>query len=439
MAKYSYQNDKGELVWKVYVNLRSKIDRTIREQQWLYDLESEKAADKAEKKLHRELTEKITKRENEGSLWGVVVGRWELVMRDLPANDEDKLEPDTIDDMVAMLNTYTKTWIERPSGLLMKVDGKDVLSAAKALGRSNSFLGKLKAAINSVYNWGVENRHIKGNDRSPVGDIKFKKGEDKLPEIFSIEEVRKFLVEARSLGHSWFYVWAVALLTGMRSGELHALSWSHVVMVSEEEAKRQALLPAEKRSYGLIRVHKNYNAKKKIVKPTKGNYWRTVPISGQLYTLLKEIKVAAGDREHVLPRFRDWDKGEQAKIIRAFCVGIGLPSVKFHTLRACFATHLLSNGVATATVMKVCGWKNLSTMQRYLRLAGIEERGATESLNVLSPVESTEPSGPQTTALELPVSANSEAVSLRVTTDSEAMEKAVCLVGLDLNQEIAVA
>jgi len=33
--------------------------------------------------------------------------------------------------------------------------------------------------------------------------------------------------------------------------------------------------------------------------------------------------------------------------------------------------------------MKVCGWKDLDTMGRYIRLAGIDELGATDSLKIL--------------------------------------------------------
>jgi len=33
--------------------------------------------------------------------------------------------------------------------------------------------------------------------------------------------------------------------------------------------------------------------------------------------------------------------------------------------------------------MKICGWKDLKTMQRYIRLAGIEVKGATDGLKLL--------------------------------------------------------
>ena len=82
-------------------------------------------------------------------------------------------------------------------------------------------------------------------------------------------------------------------------------------------------------------------------------------------------------------RFWEWDKGEQARVLRLFCVGNRLPSVKFHTLRACFATQLITTSIPPSIVMKICGWKDMKTMQRYIRFAGIDEAGATECLRFM--------------------------------------------------------
>ena len=57
--------------------------------------------------------------------------------------------------------------------------------------------------------------------------------------------------------------------------------------------------------------------------------------------------------------------------------------MRFHTLRACFATQLIATGVPATVVMKIAGWKDLKTMQRYVRLAGIDEAGATEGLSFI--------------------------------------------------------
>ncbi|NQZ02374.1 MAG: site-specific integrase, partial [Bdellovibrionales bacterium] len=83
------------------------------------------------------------------------------------------------------------------------------------------------------------------------------------------------------------------------------------------------------------------------------------------------------------PRFQSWKDGRQDEILRGFLEGYGLPSVRFHALRACFATQLIRDGVAPGVVMKICGWKDLKTMQRYIRLAGVEVRGATKNLRLL--------------------------------------------------------
>lgn len=85
----------------------------------------------------------------------------------------------------------------------------------------------------------------------------------------------------------------------------------------------------------------------------------------------------------VLPRFELWKDGKQAQVLKHFCKSIGLPEIKFHTLRACFATQLIGSGVEPVKVMKICGWKDLKTLAIYLRLAGVEEKGVTEGLRIL--------------------------------------------------------
>jgi hypothetical protein len=44
---------------------------------------------------------------------------------------------------------------------------------------------------------------------------------------------------------------------------------------------------------------------------------------------------------------------------------------------------LISTGIPATTVMKICGWKDFKTMQRYIRFAGIDEAGATEALRFI--------------------------------------------------------
>jgi len=48
---------------------------------------------------------------------------------------------------------------------------------------------------------------------------------------------------------------------------------------------------------------------------------------------------------------------------------------------------LIKDGVAPGIVMKMAGWKDLKTLQIYIRLAGIEVKGATNGLKLLPETE----------------------------------------------------
>lgn len=44
---------------------------------------------------------------------------------------------------------------------------------------------------------------------------------------------------------------------------------------------------------------------------------------------------------------------------------------------------ILSKGTPAAIVMKICGWRDLKTMEFYVRVAGVDEKGATDCLSLL--------------------------------------------------------
>jgi integrase len=89
----------------------------------------------------------------------------------------------------------------------------------------------------------------------------------------------------------------------------------------------------------------------------------------------------------VLPHLIEWTHGEQAKVLKEFCRAIGITNVKFHDLRATFITNMLSQGVALVKVMSIVGHKKMETTDIYLRLAGVDIRGATEALSYSVPVD----------------------------------------------------
>lgn len=384
MAIFQYVENEQTL-WRFYLNLRSNINPRIRLQRRGAGFKTKKQVEEAERKYLLQMSSEIARLESVGSTWGDVIDRWEMFYELYPSK---KYVLTTVRDHTALLRKWTTPWLKRVASELNRGDGRALLSQVEQLGKSGGFQKRLKNTINVIYQWGIDEGHISNAKFSPVYgiDVHFRK-QEALPEILTHEQVQQLLREAKDRRHPWYPVWAVTVLTGTRNGEVFGLRKEDIDLVDDETAKRQINLPPENRSFGLIRLTRAWNSRLKSYGPLKGRYWRNVPVSSELYWILRElIAQDFGSDEHgqyLLPRFPEWKDGDQAQVLRAFCKEISIPSVRFHTLRACFATHLISRGVPSATVMKICGWRELKTAERYIRLAGIDERGATEGLGFI--------------------------------------------------------
>jgi integrase len=363
MAIKEYQCN-GKTLFEVYVHVKSSTDATIRVQKRKRNIESYKDAARDEMRMIKEASTQLGVLETKGGTWERLIDLWyyDQVRNTVGSRYSSQF---TLTDYRNMLRRYTADWLKQRPAEISRGDGRRVIENLRSEGRSISYILKVKNTISLVFQWGDENRLLHSSV-SPVQGIKVDNKVEKFPEILSLSEIRRFLYEAKIRSHPWYPIWAMALLTGMRSGELYALEWSDV------DFEKQ-----------VVRVKKSFCKRTAGIKSTKAGYWRNVPISSELHSLLNQMLMDRAGGEYVLPRLVDWSRGEQAKHLRFFLEGLGLPSVRFHTLRACFATQLLSDGVEPIRVMKIGGWKDLKTMQVYLRMAGIEEAGATESLKFL--------------------------------------------------------
>lgn len=365
MAISKYVED-GKEYYRVYVNLRSKFTSGRRIQKTSSKHLSEAEARREEKKLLQKATLELNRLDNQGLLWQDIIHLWTLEIRQ---GRMGNITERSVDGYLSIIRKWTKHWAERPAVELNRADGRELILRMERDGLARAYQKKVKNIINQVFEWGVEFRYIQGgNVESPLRGLIVQKSEEKPPEILTLEEIKSFLRIAKQLDHQWYPVWAFAILTGMRSGELHALTWPQIDL--------------EK---GTILVDRSYDSNLKKAGPTKGRYWRTIPINSNLKQLIIEIKGKAvlSSSEFVLPRIRDWNNGDQASPLKNFLRSVKMRPVKFHTLRACFATQMLANGVSAPIVMKIGGWKKSATMDIYLRLAGVEVQGATECLGFI--------------------------------------------------------
>jgi integrase len=188
----------------------------------------------------------------------------------------------------------------------------------------------------------------------------------KVPEsektVLTALEVKTLLQEAKITDHRFYPIWVIALFTGMRSGELYAL--------------RRSDLDLENR---IIHVARSWSSKNGFTS-TKNQKTRVVPISDELGSFLREWKLKNGKTEFVLPHLTEWMRGDAAEVLRDFCKSLAITPIRFHDLRATFITNLLTRGESLARVMAIVGHSDIEPTNVYLRLAGVELKGATDKL-----------------------------------------------------------
>lgn len=146
----------------------------------------------------------------------------------------------------------------------------------------------------------------------------------------------------------------VALLTGMRRGELLGLKWEQV-------------------RNGFI-----------YLTETKGGKARQIPVNDRLAQIFRELR-----RENQLRSpyvFCDSQGRRFYEVKRSFasaCRRAGLEDFRFHDLRHTFASHLVMRGVSLKAVQELLGHADIKMTMRYAHLSQAHLKEAVAVLNSL--------------------------------------------------------
>ncbi|MEZ4813796.1 MAG: tyrosine-type recombinase/integrase [Bdellovibrionota bacterium] len=346
-------NVNGKDTFEVYINLRSPKGRF---QKRLRGFTSMRAASEAEFKLKAEILDQ----QNRPKVW-----LWQEWMEYYLEREKLQLRLSTIQNYAGQMTKWaTPVLNNMPLEMIRAEHIHEILFVQMSVRSPHSKLTMLKT-IKRVLALAIEEGVLQ---RNPCNGFKIRIPEAK-QSVLNAQEVDLLLREGAMNNHRFYPVWAMAVFTGMRSGELYALKWSDVFLEEEK-----------------IYVTKSWSSKTGIG-PTKSRRNRVVPISTSLKLLLSQLRLKSNGEDFVLPRIVDWDNGEQAKILRDFCKVIGITQVKFHDLRATFITQMLLKGVPLAQVMAIVGHAELKTTDRYVRVAGSDLRGATDKLQFSLPRE----------------------------------------------------
>lgn len=358
--------ESEKTTYRVRVFLRSKKPGIPPVQYQQSKIPSLDAAKKTEKLLVKKAHLELATRESRGASWEVLLESW----HDSMMNDSRFFivrQKQTQEELYNFIRAETHEWNRLCASALNSGDIRQVLDSYRARGKSWSRVKALKSGISAVLQWAIDTHRLPRDFRNPVIGISFGKNKtERTKTVLNLNQIREFLTAARDNKHPYQHVWEMAVLTGARSGELFALKWENVDLESR-----------------LINISTSFSSRINAIKSTKSGSWREIPINSDLERVLLELRPKTNASGFVLPRIRSWERGDAARELRKFLIGIGLPEIRFHDLRASFATTMLRNGTAPITVMKICGWQDLKTMQYYIRLGSLEVKGATDGLQLL--------------------------------------------------------
>jgi integrase len=347
MAIRTFTDENGKKTYEVYVN--GFDARGLRVQRKRAGIMTQQKAKTVEFELKRELAQK---REE------AVPYRWEEWFEMCVKRMKIEYKPSTVYNYTTQMTKWIHPhWKGKEIQTITKSQVFEVVfEKCKGIVSPNNRKTILKM-LKRLFQMAIEDGIL---DRNPCTGISVKAPEVE-QKVLTNKEVEIFLREAQVHNHRFYPHWLMALMTGMRSGELAALKWTDVDLESRT-----------------ISVSKQWSSTNGLG-PTKSGRTRIVPIAASLGAYLKERKMKSQD-DSVLPMYKEWENGEQARITREFCEAVNITPVKFHDLRATFITNLLARGESLAKVMSMVGHSQLKTTNGYLRKAGVDVQGGCDRL-----------------------------------------------------------
>lgn len=227
--------------------------------------------------------------------------------------------------------------------------------------------------ISGSLTWAVKMGLIKKN---PAENAELPKAKRRSFKVWSPVEIRQFLEAAKNRRH--FPIYYLALMTGMRQGEILGLKWEDVDLEN-----------------GVIHISRNWTMTDTVKQLAEGGKTegarRSIDISQSVIDVLKEHKNKQAKELQALGIDTDFvftnAKGEllHPTSIREFFQdaqkAAGVPVIRFHDLRHTHASILLQKGVHPKIVSERLGHSSISiTLDIYSHLIPTIQKEAADAI-----------------------------------------------------------
>lgn len=275
-----------------------------------------------------------------------------------------------------------------------RIDGKKGGLSPKSIRNLHNMLNSsLQKAVGKI----IEQNPADDTDRPsvPKPDIR----------ILTNEEMSLFLAEVLNEQHRCAMI--VSLLTGVRMGELLALTWDDIDFTNKQIRINKDIIRAPNLEEGAAtKTHL-------IVQPTPKTQSsnRTIPMTDEINQLLfverqRQKQAQSSERESSRRQQRDCRNLNPDNIVFPTRVGThidprsfekrisrvaercNIPHISVHALRHTFATRLIEQNVPIRVVQELLGHSEGTTTMRYTHALENEKRKAVDSFNgILSSIE----------------------------------------------------
>lgn len=249
------------------------------------------------------------------------------LIKDLGEYELEELKPNVLQDF-----------------LLKKIDGNYSTNTIKGI------VSVLKQALRLAIT-------LEFVDKEYCSDLKMSSSEEKEISVFTKKEQQ--VIESFCLNHKKrnYIGIVICLYTGIRLGELLALTWDDIDFNSN-------LLTINKTSYSA-----KVDGKTQIIvdKPKTKKSNRVIPLPNQLVKLLKIIKKESNSK-YVITTRNSGMVGNRSyqRTFKFILKKVNVPYRNFHSLRHTFATNAIELGMDVKTLAEILGHTNaMITLNRY--------------------------------------------------------------------------
>ena len=187
--------------------------------------------------------------------------------------------------------------------------------------------------------------------------VKRPRREKRLPVVLSTEEVERLINATQNIKHK--AVLMLAYSSGLRRQEVQLIKPSAIdssrmqIHVVQGKGKKDRYTILSTKTLELLRLYFKYERPTQFLFEAQGNKGKHLS-EGTLNNIIKKGAAKAGIKK----------------------------KISFHTLRHCFATHLLEKGINLRLIQQFMGHTSLKTTSVYLHLANVNP------VDVVSPLDS---------------------------------------------------